>query len=313
MNSKALALEFEKRWALPAAVASFLGAAFLIVSVFVGSTLEGNDGLEYLRSIEAHHGAVIATNVLQGLGLLLFVFPVFYLFRAVGARTPAFRSQFIGVIVVAPIFLAAASILNGISLVHASSDFFAHAVPEGAKQANQAADDARNGQGLRPLLFGLSLGGLLGFAFSLLYCGLHAMRTGLLTRFWGSLGMAVGVLMIFIGPIPIAVIWFFYIGLLYAGWVPGGRPPAWAAGEAIPPPSPGERMAAQMDPRAKGDYVEGEGSEITAEPEPVDAPDPIDAPDATDVTDVTDEQEAPTSARELGELSAGRGKRKRRG
>lgn len=306
MNRKALALEWERRWAVPAAAASFLAVICLIASVPVATSLEGSDGLEYLQSIDQHHGAVIATNALQGVGLLLLIFPVLYLFRAVGARSPNFRSQFIGVIIIAPIFLAAASILNGISLVNAASDFFSHAIPEGARKANQAADDARTEEGLRPLLFGLSLGGLIGFAFSLLYCGLNAMRTGLLTRFWGSLGMAVGILMIFIGPIPIAVIWFFYIGLLYVGTLPGGRPPAWAAGEAVPWPTQGERMAADIDPRGKPDYVEGEGTEIPAEGtgtagEPTTAEEPASAEDP---------DPRPTSARELGELGS---KRKRRG
>jgi hypothetical protein len=46
-----------------------------------------------------------------------------------------------------------------------------------------------------------------------------------------------------LGLFEIALLWFAYFGLLVAGWVPGGRPPAWAAGEAVPWPSPGERMA----------------------------------------------------------------------
>lgn len=293
MNKKALALEWEKRWAIPVAVATVVAVVLLIASVPIGSTLEGNDGLEYLQSINDHHSAVIATNTLQGVGLLLLVFPVLYLFRAVGHRQPRFRSQFIGVIIVAPIFLAAASVLNGISLINGANDFFAHVVPEGASKANDAADDARNNESLRPLVFGLSLGGLLGFAFSLLYIGLNALRTGLLSRFWGSLGMAVGILMIFIGPIPIAVIWFLYMGLLYAGII--SRPPAWATGEAIPWPTPGEQMAAQMDPRSKPDHIEGEGTDITPDPDDEGPAEP--KPDEPSPDD-----SGPISARELGEI-----------
>ena len=36
---------------------------------------------------------------------------------------------------------------------------------------------------------------------------------------------------------------------LAIGKLPGGRPPAWAAGEAIPWPTPGEKAAAEMQPR----------------------------------------------------------------
>ena len=43
------------------------------------------------------------------------------------------------------------------------------------------------------------------------------------------------------------MIWFLYFALLVAGWVPGGRPPAWAAGEAVPWPTPGEKAAAELE------------------------------------------------------------------
>jgi hypothetical protein len=71
------------------------------------------------------------------------------------------------------------------------------------------------------------------------------MRTGLLSRFWGSLGMAMGVAALLL-LIQFTFIWFLYFGLLVAGWVPGGRPPAWAAGEAVPWPTPGEEAAAKL-------------------------------------------------------------------
>ena len=72
------------------------------------------------------------------------------------------------------------------------------------------------------------------------------MRTGLLGRFWASLGMALGVTVL-LGIILLPMIWFIYIGLLFMGWVPGGRPPAWAAGEAVPWPTPGEKAAESLE------------------------------------------------------------------
>ena len=77
------------------------------------------------------------------------------------------------------------------------------------------------------------------------------MRAGLLTRFWGSLGMAVGVAAL-IGFFPFSLIWFIYLGLLLLGRVPGGRPPAWAAGEAVPWPTPGEKAAAELEAPDRG-------------------------------------------------------------
>jgi hypothetical protein len=73
------------------------------------------------------------------------------------------------------------------------------------------------------------------------------MRAGLLTRFWGSLGMALGVAALLL-LVQFTMIWFIYFGLLLIGKIPGGRPPAWAAGEAIPWPTPGEKAAASLEP-----------------------------------------------------------------
>ncbi|MGE5407585.1 MAG: hypothetical protein ACM3NV_03135, partial [Syntrophothermus sp.] len=70
------------------------------------------------------------------------------------------------------------------------------------------------------------------------------------------------------------LIFFIYFGLLLIGRLPGGRPPAWAAGEAIPWPTPGERMAADMAPKAEDedvidvDAVEEEKAEAEGKPEP---------------------------------------------
>ena len=80
----------------------------------------------------------------------------------------------------------------------------------------------------------------------MVYTCLHAMRAGLLTRFWGSLGMALGaVSFIFF---QFALLWFVYLGLLLLGRVPGGRPPAWAVGRSrCPGRRPGEKAAAELE------------------------------------------------------------------
>ena len=82
----------------------------------------------------------------------------------------------------------------------------------------------------------------------MLYTCLYAMRVGLLSRFWGSLGMALGVASLILAP-EFALIFFIYFGLLAVGKLPGGRPPAWDAGEAIPWPTPGEKAAQEMQPQ----------------------------------------------------------------
>ncbi|HUC01058.1 MAG TPA: hypothetical protein VMS11_14655, partial [Solirubrobacterales bacterium] len=63
------------------------------------------------------------------------------------------------------------------------------------------------------------------------------------------------------------LIFFLYFAVLLIGKLPGGRPPAWAAGEAIPWPSPGEKMAAQMEP-SDPDAIDVDAVEEDAEPPP---------------------------------------------
>jgi hypothetical protein len=55
-------------------------------------------------------------------------------------------------------------------------------------------------------------------------------------------------------------VFFVYFGLLALGLVPGGRPPAWEAGEAVPWPTPGEKAAAELEPEG-GWEDEGESGD----------------------------------------------------
>ncbi len=101
---------------------------------------------------------------------------------------------------------------------------------------------------------------VLGMVVMMIYVPLQAQRVGLLSRFFGSLGMALGASMILILPVALlgVLVWTGYLGLLFVGRVPGTRPPAWEAGEAIPWPRPGEQPAAD----AGGGAIEGKGSEV---------------------------------------------------
>ena len=123
---------------------------------------------------------------------------------------------------------------------------------------DEAADDLRAESGLSGLALGLLVSGAVGFLIGLFYTALNAMRVGLLTRFWGSLGMAVGVILILPTLQIIAFAWFIYLGLLLAGWIPGGRPPAWAAGEAVPWMLPGQ----SSDEEDEDDVIDGTAEEI---------------------------------------------------
>lgn len=253
MRSRADALAWERRWAIPVAAAALLAVALGIVGVVLVAQAAGgsNGDAEYLRQIDQHRAEQIAASVLQALSVALLAAPLVYLFRADQARSPKVRGQLIGLVVAAPIFLAAFNVLVGVSALHAATDFVGQAVTGTGDHADKIAKEAIDDAPLQALAAGFGIAGRVGFMVAMFYSCLYGLRTGLLTRFWGSLGMALGAVS-FLFP-QLAVLWFIYLGLLIAGWVPGGRPPAWPAGEAIPPPTPGERMAAQLEPKDEED------------------------------------------------------------
>lgn len=247
-------LAWERRWRRPAAVTALIGVVLVAASLVVAQMAGSADGTaEALVDIDANSAATLISSALQALGVGLLTLPLLYLFRAAAARSEAVRGQLVGVIVAAPLFLAVALLLTGITSVQAASEFVADEVPRlaadgialGSDRADDVADDTIADTGLRLLATGFGLGGQIGITFALFYTALHAMRTGLLTRFWGSLGMALAAVSFLFFPIP--MLWFGYLGLLIAGSVPGGRPPAWESGEAEPWPTPGERAAQAME------------------------------------------------------------------
>lgn len=277
----------ERSWSLPVALMTLVAIAMLVASAIAISPVNGDGDAEILRAAHEHRSAVILSGVLQAAAFALLVAPLIYLFRAAQARSPRVRAQLIGLVIAAPLFLATASVLKAVSTEEAASDFTAGKAsadlsvqeaktecrderrddPDGFRDeyagpgepeggvlrcaeetvTDDAATNAITDASLNLAAIGFGLGGRLGLAFSLLYTCLWAMRTGLLSRFWGSLGMAMGVAA-FLLVVQFTFVWFLYFAFLLIGWVPGGRPPAWAAGEAIPWPTPGEKVAAGLEP-----------------------------------------------------------------
>ena len=283
-----------------------MAIALLIAGTVVGGPISGDGKAEILRSAHDHGSSLMIGSALQAIGFALLIGPLVVLFRAAQARSERVRGQLIGLIVVAPLFFAVATLLTGIATTEAADQFAAgnakstltakEATSEcrsdlddmGAKEfgeefddasrgdtprerclttkvENEAADNAIREASVTGVAEGLSIGGRLGLAVSLIYTCLWAMRVGLLTRFWGSLGMALGVATL-LGLVLFVALWFIYFGLLLVGKVPAGRPPAWAAGEAIPWPTPGEKAAASLeasdpDPDEPPDSGNGAGGE----------------------------------------------------
>src|SRR3954451_12050983 len=82
----------------------------------------------------------------------------------------------------------------------------------------------------------LGLLGSLTLAAGLVLVCLNAMRAGLLTRFYGVLGIITGAMLVLL-PLPIIqIFWLGALAMMFVGVWPGGLPPAWSAGEAMPWP-----------------------------------------------------------------------------
>jgi hypothetical protein len=306
MGRKQQIVEWESRWYVPAGVATLLAIALLIGGAVISRPISGDDRAEVLEAAADHGSALILSGIVQAIGFALLAIPLMLLFRAAAARSDRVRPQLIGLVIAAPIFFALATGLNGPGTKAAADEFIAgDAVPaksqsevadecredrqeQGSKEfaeeeepakgqtptaaceedriENSAASEAIANQTLTNVSNGFAIGGRLGLAFALLYTCLWAMRTGLLTRFWGSLGMALGVAAL-LGLVLFLALWFIYFAFLALGRVPGGRPPAWAAGEAIPWPTPGERAAAEMEP-ADPDAIDVDAYDAEDEPPP---------------------------------------------
>jgi len=295
--NRSQAVAWEKRWAMPTVLATFGAVALLLASVVIGSSLGGGGEADSLRDLHDHASTVTLVSVIQACGFLLLAMPLFYLFRAAMERSPRVRSQFLPLVMLAPIALSVAAVLNGAAANDAATAFVngkgtsslsrADATKEcRSEQRDDAsafrddfgkgsgalsdcattqieddrAEDAIKGTSMRKIAEGIQLVGLLALAFALIYSCLNGMRVGLLTRFWGSLGIAIGAASIF-GLYQLGIIWFIYFGLLVAGWLPSGRPPAWEAGEAVPWPSPGERVAADLEASGEDGDENGEDDE----------------------------------------------------
>ena len=136
-----------------------------------------------------------------------------------------------------------------------------------AQVGDARASDTTSGDSTLQLAQGLLFPGVLGLVVMMIYVPLQAQRVGLLTRFFGSFGMALGASIILILPVALlgVLIWTGYLGLLFVGRVPKGRPPAWETGEAIPWQRPGDGPDDHAD--SGETVIDGEASEVAADNE----------------------------------------------
>lgn len=266
MNRKEI-LERERRLAPYAGIAAILVPVALIASTAIATSISVSEGLatDEIRTFADDKTAILFASVLRAIAMGLIAVPLYLLFRAAQARSERVIGAMVGFAVIAPLLLAAQSILLYVGQDQLSSDFVATAGSGGDIYSllDDLAEDSTVliSAGVAAQLAGLAL------IVAMIYVPLQAMRVGLLTRFFASLGMALGVAAVLLPaltPLPLAI-WFGWLGFTILDRVPKGRPPAWDAGEAIPWPRAGEAPAEQQP--VADDAVEGDATEVFAEGE----------------------------------------------
>lgn len=310
--SKEALLERERRWTKFAGAAAVIGVAIILITLGESSaSVRTGDGLaDRLVEINADSTTLILASIGQGVGWLLLGIPLVFMFQAAAGRSDRIRRGLIGVVVAAPVFLAIGAVLSTMAVIGAAGDFVDESpakidscverkldadadtegkarngkasAPADARETERAQNECRNevardtrlSASVSGLETGFGLAGVIAFTISMAYVALWGLRTGLLGRFWGSLGIALGA--VFVLFTIFSLVWFIYLGLLLIGWVPGGRPPAWASGEAMPwqkgPGRGGGPEDGQQTSPSDPDAIDGSG-------EPVEAPEATTAPE----------------------------------
>lgn len=217
-------------------------------------------------------GALLATSVLRGLGLLAMGWVLAFLARATRARRPELPRAATTVGVVGAVLAALATVLSTVASTSAVSDFLA------GPRTVQAATEITKGSLLVAAQF-IGLAGALALGLGFVLVALNAMRAGLLTRFLGVLGIITGVLVVIpIGsPLPIVqCFWLFAVAVLLLGRWPNGQPPAWQTGRAEPWPSSAQVREARREQatarRARGRVAGAPAAGPVEEDEPAAVP-----------------------------------------
>jgi hypothetical protein len=237
-----------------AAIASaltFAGGAFWYQGINSDAPEENSPAL--LRFFDANSGELLAASALQAVGMLLLAPAAIHLWRATRARRPEATSVVLMVAIYGPVAFALSTLARAIALAVLASDFTGREF-----QSLAAADDVFES----PVLVAatvLGFSGVIALAFWFVKGCLDALRVGLLSRFMGVIGIAMGPALVFGFGTLLMPVWLIALGSLYLGFWPRGVPPAWPEGRAMETPVLGAPPA-DAAPEAPGGGRNGEVS-----------------------------------------------------
>jgi hypothetical protein len=199
-----------------------------------GESIPGRSGLRTAQVLfyDEHATELMVIAIILALGGFALILPLGYLYRAVKARRPQLPLVALVMSVAGPVALAVSELVLQGGIAFKASDF-----ADSADQSSQAARDVL-GSGIVVAGQVLRQTAVIALGFAFVLVSLNAMRTGLLTRFMGVLGIIVGALFVIpLGSQPVVqTFWLLALAALILGRFPN-MPPAWAAGVAVPWPS----------------------------------------------------------------------------
>jgi hypothetical protein len=288
-------LQWERKWAPFAAAAAFVAAVLPIAATIWASSLLGslpstNSEDTFLTRVHEHASGYVAAGVVTSIGTLVLAAVLVYLYQAIKARRPQIPRIALILAVAAPLVAGGAGVARQAVLAHTADQYVLHPPPppkidiahdpklkglegkaysdEVEKLATQPArDKLKSGSVTTVAYIGLIANLLLGVAFVLI--SMHAMRSGLLSRFMGILGVIVGALTAvpILGGAPVVqLFWLVAMGILFLNRWPQGRGPAWETVEEIPWPTAQDRRDAIAGSDARPARSRGAGRQRAAEP-----------------------------------------------
>jgi hypothetical protein len=252
-------LSWEARVGRLVALAAFASAILLVAAIAVSSsanTITDPDTVDTLRLVHDNKASFLIGSILQGLSTALFAPPLWFLYKAIAYRRPEIPPIARYLAILAPVVSGLLFIVSRFQVAHVADQARAHLIanPLPPDAANTYAKDQLTGGALQTV-GGLGLAAGLAMGLALVLIGMNAMRSGVLSRFMGIIGIIVGVLLVLpiFGSVPfVQVFWLGALGLLFLGrWPQGGRGPAWESGEAIPWPTAADRQAKISEARAE--------------------------------------------------------------
>ena len=201
----------------------------------------------YAKYLQDHAVELIASRTVTAIGYFALAYALTFLAAAIRARRAQFARWAFYLPVIAGVLFGVAWIAGGVGrLLDANQVINGNGTIGDVQDIGSAGVSQLAAVLLTPAALALTVG--------IVLVALNGMRTGLLTRFMGALGIVVGAFQIIQVGASLPLVQTFWLGglaVLYAGRRPGGDPPAWRTGRAEPWPSAQQaaeaRRAAQRE------------------------------------------------------------------